>query len=408
MISRLRIRLITASMLSLLIVLTSIIGGVNILNYRGIVDDADSVLYLLKDGGGKFPSAPEQAQWRETGPRFRSPELKFETRFFSVTLDERGEIVSSDMGRIAAVDAQSAESFATLAISQTSDSGFVNIYRYLRYDEDGKTRILFLDCGRMLAGFHSVLLSSISVSLAGLIAVLVLMLLLSGRIIKPVLDSYEKQKRFITDAGHEIKTPITIIDADAELLEMEFGRSEWLDDIRTQSARLTALTADLITLSRMEEAEQIQMIDFPLSDLVSETCISFQTLARTRNRHMELSIQPMLSFYGNEKNIQQLISLLLDNAVKYSNEGGNIRLCLEKQSKSIVLTVENTVDTISQDTVRNMFERFYRSDPSRNSAVKGYGIGLSIARAIVAAHKGKIHAESPDGHFLKITVSFPQ
>ena len=408
MIRRLRMRLITASMLSLLIVLSAILGGVNILNYQGIVDDADSVLNLLREGGGRFPAAPENVNWRETGPRFKSPELGFEARFFSVTLDEDGEILSSDMIQIAAVDAQSVESFAHLAASQSSDSGFADNYRYLRYDEDGNTRILFLDCGRMLAGFHSVLLSSVCVSMAGLIAVLILMILLSGRIVKPVLVSYEKQKQFITDAGHEIKTPITIIDADAELLQMEFGQSEWLDDIRAQAARLTALTGDLITLSRMEEAERLAMIDFPLSDLVSETTTSFQTLARARNRNMTLSVQPMLSFCGNEKSIRQLVSLLLDNAVKYSNDGGSIRLRLEKQNKSIVLTVENTVDEISPATVGNMFERFYRGDPSRNSAVKGYGIGLSIAKAIVVAHKGKILAESPDGRRLKITVSFPQ
>ena len=408
MIRRLRIRLITVSMLSLLIVLTLILGGVNILNYRGIVNDADSVLALLKEHGGKFPTHSAEVNWRETGPRFQSPELTFETRFFSAQLDSEGQLLSTDTGRIAAVDSETVADFADQAMKKNDACGFVGDYRYLRYEDGDTTRFLFLDCGRMLAGFRAVLLSSACVSIAGLIAVLVLMVLLSGRIVKPALLSYEKQKQFITDAGHEIKTPITIIDADAELLELEFGKSEWLDDIRAQTDRLTSLTGDLITLSRLEEAEAMQMIDFPLSDLVSEASASFQALALTRNRRMEVFIQPMLSLCGNEKSIRQLVTLLLDNAMKYSDDGGSIRLRLEKQGKSILLTLENTVNEITQDTVRNMFERFYRGDPSRNSAVKGYGIGLSIAKAIVAAHKGKIHAESRDGHSLKITVTFPQ
>lgn len=408
MIRKLRARLIMVSMLSLMIVLTLILGGVNMLNYRGIVADADSVLRLLMEGGGQFPAAPDSVNWRETGPRFQSPELMFEARFFSVLLDGQGEILSSDMGKIAAVDAGSVETFARRAMNQRSDGGFIGDYRYLRYGEGEDTRILFLDCGRMLAGFRAVLLSSAGVSMAGMIAVLLLMILLSGRIVKPISLGYEKQKQFITDAGHEIKTPITIIDADAELLEMEFGQSEWLDDIRAQSRRLTALTGDLITLSRMEESAAMQMIDFPVSDLIAETAASFQSRALTRNLRMELSVQPMLSLCGNEKSIRQLVSLLLDNAVKYTDDGGRIALRLEKPGKALVLTVENSVDGISQETVKNMFERFYRGDPSRNSSVKGYGIGLSIAKAIVAAHKGKIHAESHDGRSLKITVTLPQ
>lgn len=408
MIRQLRVRLIMASMLSLLIVLALILGGVNVLNYRGIVDDADSVLSLLKENGGQFPARPADVKWHETGPRFKSPELMFEARFFSVQLDANGRLLSTDTGRIAAVDSESVETIARRALAEKHSGGFVDDYRYMRYEDGDTTRFLFLDCGRMLAGFRSVLLASMTVALAGLLAVLVLMVLLSGRIVKPVSVSYEKQKRFITDAGHEIKTPITIIDADAELLEMEFGRNEWLDDIRAQTRRLTSLTGDLIMLSRMEEAEKMQMINFPVSDLIVETAASFQALALTQNRRMELSIQPMLTLCGNEKSIRQLVTLLLDNAMKYSNDGGSICLWLEKQSKGIALTVENSVDEISEETVRNMFERFFRGDPSRNSAVKGYGIGLSIARAIVNAHRGRIQAESPDGRSLKITVLFPQ
>lgn len=407
MIRRLRRRLVLVSMLSLLIVLAVILGGVNVLNYRGIAADADSVLEMLQQSGGQFPPLPADVNWRDAGPRFQSPELMFEARFFSVQMDANGALLDADTGQIAAVDSESVEVYARHAFGQARDRGFADDYRYLRYNDGDSIRILFLDCGRMLAGFRSVLLTSLVVALVGLAAVLALILLLSGRIVQPVLLSYEKQKRFITDAGHELRTPLTIIDADAELLEMEQGGSPWLDDIRVQIKRLTSLTGDLVTLSRMEEAESLQRIDFPVSDLVAETAASFQALARTQNRQMHLNIQPMLTLCGDEKSIRQLVTLLLDNAVKYSPEGGSISLRLERQGRCIVLAVENTAADLRPETVKNMFERFYRGDPSRNSAVRGYGVGLSIARAIVAAHKGRIQAEST-GQTLTITATFPR
>lgn len=404
MIRKLRIKLVAASMLSLILVLAVIIGASHILNYRGILSDADSVLALLQK---RSSGTPADVDWHKAGSRFQSPELMFEIRFFSVLMDADGQVVSKDVRRIASVDDESVLQYALRAYQKGAACGFVDDFRYLRYEEDDATRIIFLDCGRTLAGFYAMLLNSMAVCLFGLCAVLLLILLLSGRIVKPISISYDKQKQFITDAGHEIKTPITIIDADAELLEMEYGQSEWIQDIRAQSKRLADLTNDLICLSRMEEAVEIPMIDFPISDLVSEAAGSFQALARTQNKAFSLSVQPMLSYHGNEKNLRQLVSILLDNAIKYSNDGGSIRVGLERQNRVLLLTVANTADGLSRETLRNMFDRFYRGDSSRCSQTKGYGIGLSIAKAIVAAHKGKIRAESKDGTELEITVSLP-
>ena len=252
----------------------------------------------------------------------------------------------------------------------------------------------------MLAGFEAVLFTSAGISAVGLIAVFLLILLLSGRVIRPVCAAYEKQKRFITDAGHELKTPLTIIDADAALLAMEYGKNEWLDDICIQAKRLSTLTNDLIYLSCMEETGKMELIELPISDLVSETASSFQALAVTQNKTFILDIQPMLTCCGNDKGIRQLISILLDNALKYSGDRGAIRLQLEKRGCFISLTVSNSADSISEETVSSMFDRFYRADPSRNSSIHGYGIGLSIARAVVNAHRGKISAEASDGQFI--------
>ena len=407
MIRKLRTRLVLASMLSLVAVLGVIMGGLNLMNYQRIVRDSDGVLALLGENGGQFPRIDDNYKWPERGPRYRSRELPFEMRYFSVLLDGDGNVLDTRTDRIAAVGAEAARDYARAVFESGGTKGFQGIYRYLRRDEAEGVRIIFLDCGRLLTQFHSVLGRSVLISAIGLAAVFLLIALLSARIVRPIARSYEKQRRFISDAGHEIRTPITIIDADAEILEMDLGDNEWLSDIRQQTARLAELTNDLIFLSRMEEQEQATMIEFPLSDVVSETAASFQALALTRGKTFVMDVAPMLSMVGNEKQIGQLVSILLDNAIKYSDEAGEIRLSLKKQNKSIRLAVENTVEAISREVMDNMFERFYRGDASRNSGTKGYGIGLSIAKAVVEAHRGKITAESADGRKVTITAVFP-
>ena len=199
-----------------------------------------------------------------------------------------------------------------------------------------------------------------------------------------------------------------MIQADAQLLESEIGENEWLADIRRQAERLTGLTNDLIYLSRMEEEQpKLSLIEFPLSDVAEETAQSFLAPARTQGKTLSLAIEPMLSFYGEEKSIRQLLSILLDNALKYSPEGGEISLSVRKQNRSVVLTVSNpSVRPLEKGEQAQLFDRFYRGDPSR-SGEGGYGLGLSIAAGIAAAHRGKIRAESPDGVCLVITAVLP-
>ncbi|MBQ8506858.1 MAG: GHKL domain-containing protein [Clostridia bacterium] len=406
MIRRLRFKLVLACMLALLIVLMVVIGSLNIAHYTNVVRSSEDMLALLRENGGEFPRDRMPFRMPAASQEFNSPELPHTTRYFSALISE-GEIIESDVSRISAVDEDTLGIYVARAIEKKRDSGFTGNYRYLRYPEGENTRVLFLDCARVLSSFREVRRLSVTASALGYIAVFLLMLFLSGRIVRPVSESYEKQRRFITDAGHEIKTPLTIINADAEILGMEQGENEWLADIRSQTARLSALTSDLICLSRMEEQQKPEMIPLPLSDLVIETAASFQALARTQEKRFFIHVQPMVSICGSQKSLCQLISILLDNALKYSNHGGEICLSLEKQGKGARISVENSVDFISPETIKNMFDRFYRGDPSRSSDVKGYGIGLSIAKAIAAAHKGRIAAASPDGKSLKITVTLP-
>lgn len=408
MIKKLRLKLILAAMLSLLIVLSVILGTAAVLNYRRILSSADATLAVLADNGGRFPDSMfDKGSFPKSGRRF-SPELPYESRYFSVTLGEDGTILLINTGKIAAVDSSAAVDYARRATERERPEGFVGDYRYTLRSDGDRTEIVFLDCSRDLNGFRSFLFISLQVSSVGLLGVLLLLFILSGRIVKPFSENYEKQKRFITDAGHELKTPLTIIDADAEVLEMDFGENEWLRDIQNQTKRLADLTISLIILSRMEEEQvRTEMIAFPLSDVAEETVETFQALARTHGKSLTGDIQPMLSMRGDEKAIRQLLSILLDNGVKYAQEGGRISLTLEKQKNFIRLTVFNTAQSVSPESLPHLFDRFYRADQSRNSQTGGYGLGLSIAQAIVSAHRGKISASTSDGQSLLITVTFP-
>lgn len=413
MIRKLRIKLILASMLSLLLVLTIIFTSVGILNYRRILQDADSILSILAQYDGNFPvgNRLEDAFSSTDGPpkgdRLFSPELPYESRYFSVFLTEEGTIISVNTGKIAAVDTQAAIEYAQQVFNGGTLRGFVGEYRYITYASGDEIHIIFLDYGREIRAFRTFLVTSAGVGFVGLLAVLLLLVVLSGRIVKPFSENYEKQKRFITDAGHELKTPLTIIDADAEVLEMDIGENEWLHDIKNQTKRLAQLTNSLVLLSRMEEQPQVEKIEFPLSDLAEEVLETFQALAKTHNKTIAGQIEPMLSMTGDEKAIRQLITILLDNAVKYSSEGGEIRLSLKKQKNTLQLGVLNPVESISKEDLSHLFDRFYRTDKSRNSKTGGYGLGLAIASAIVNTHKGKITASTQNEKSLLIMATFP-
>lgn len=403
MIKRLKNKFVILAMLCLTLLLAVIVTGMNVINYSALAIEADETLRLLSKNKGFFPDFKGKKF-----PPHMSKETPYESRYFSILLNEKGKVIQIDTARIAAVDRKAAIAFATDVFDKSNSSGFVDNFRYMRYAEGANVRITFLDCGRKLRTFRIFLSASIGMSLLGLFLVFWVILFFAGKIIRPVAESYEKQKRFITDAGHEIKTPLTIINANTDLLEMEFGENECLLDIKQQAARLTSLTNDLVYLARMEESEgSLEMIDMPISDVVSETVAPFQAVAQGQEKELQCSIQPMLSMKGNQKAIQQLVSILMDNALKYSPAGEAVIVSFAKQGKTICLDVYNkTLTPVSQDDLSHVFERFYRTDRSRNSETGGHGIGLSVAKAIVFAHGGKIQAWAEDEKSFHISIMF--
>ena len=408
MIQKIKIRFISVAMAALFVLLAVIVTGMNIVNFNSIIQDADIKLELLSQNKGRFPEFSPDKRWPI--PPGMTQETPYELRYFSVLLTESGELVQADTTRIKAIDNASAVAYATKALKEEKTNGFIGNYRFTLAVEDTALRISFLDCSREVFSFRSFLISSICMALVGYLSFFFVILFFSNRITRPVTESYEKQKRFITDAGHEIKTPLAIIKADVDVLEMEYGENEWLEGIQTQVKRLADLTNDLVYLSRMEETEtNLQMIEFPLSDVVSEAAQAFQAVAQAQGKTFHCAVESMLSLTGNEKSIRQLVSILMDNAMKYSPPGGYISLSAHSQNRSVCLSVFNTsANPIEKQDLPHLFERFYRMDSSRSSLTGGYGIGLSVAKAIVSAHNGKITAASQDGQSLQINIQLPQ
>ena len=414
MIRKLKWKFVLAAMLSLLIVLGLLIALINIFNYVNVVREADETLALLAENEGTFPKrldGPDGDPRRDEhgfGRRNYSDELPFQSRYFSVTLDEDGTVCASNLDNVVTVDQTTAVEMALKAAKKGREKGFSGDYRYLGKEVDGKTRWIFLNRERELSTARSFLLISTLISVGGLLLVFLLMVLLSGRIVRPIAQSYEKQKRFITDAGHELKTPITIINADADVLEETVPDSEWIQDIHKQTARLSALTNNLIYLSKMEEeSAKPLMIEFPLSEVVSDTAQPFSTVARTQAQSFSTDVQPLLSMTGDEASIRKLVTILLDNAVKYTPKNGRIALALRRSGRTIRQAVENTAEGLQKGNMDRLFDRFYRTDTSRHSETGGFGLGLAVAKAVTEAHGGKIHASSPDGNSLVVEALFP-
>lgn len=409
MIKNLRKKFIFVAMLSVTLVLVAIMATINVVNYINIVKSKDSVVSFLCDNNGEFPQNVKGDNRSESVPPQKpdgnfSPEMPFETRYFSVRLDKDGNVTYSDVKNIAAITEEKAEEYAKNLFSKNATKGFEGNYRYGSVEKDGEMLYVFVDATRDLDTFGSFLSMSVFISVAGLLLVFVLVVIFSKAVFKPVEESYKKQKSFITNAGHDLKTPLTIIGADAEVIELENGASEWTDDIKKQISRLSSLTEKLVFLAKMDESETaLQRSEINLSEMVAETAASYDALALSKNLKLGINVEKDVLYSGNEETLRQAIALLLDNAVKYAKS--EIKVSVKKLGGGAALEFSNDVENIGKGNHDEFFERFYKGDDSRNSNVGGHGIGLSVVRSIVEAHKGKIAAESPDDHTIVFRIT---
>ena len=407
MIKKLKIKFIVLGTSVLFALLAAIVFAMNLVNYRSMINEADGIISLISENNGAFPDNFQPSNM--VSIRI-STETAYESRFFSIAFDKNGNITNVNTNQIMSVDSGTAVKYGYKIYESGSKNGFLGIYRYVVTQDHDNTIVTFLDCDRRLSYYNNFLSTSLIMAAIGLGAGFLIIFIFSGRIVRPVAESYKKQKQFITDAGHEIKTPLAIINANVDLLEIESDEeNESLVDIRNQVERLRILTDDLIMLSKIEEGGQIMnMANFSLSDTVNESADSFYALAESQNKNIVCNIAPDICICGDKNYILQLNNILIENAIKYSSPSTDITVSLIKNGKYAELSIHNFTETeVDGSKLNSIFDRFYRTDSSRNSETGGYGIGLSVAKGIVSSHSGKISAATSDGHDFKITAVFP-
>lgn len=392
MLKKMRWRFIAAAMSAFLAVILTLLCFVNIWNYQSVADQQDEILSRLLEVDRAAMELPEGQLIPpfDSMERF-SKEVPYMIRFFSVYYDGSGAVTRVNQRYIASVSASDAVDYAGRALAGGREKGYDGGYRYLVKRTAHSTVVLFLNSEKELQAAESLLLITLAIAGICLAILFLLVVLFSHRAIAPYLRNLEVQKQFITNAGHELKTPLTAISASAEVLAMEDGENEWVRSIQTQTGRLSRLVTDLVTLSRLNEEDPFPLrAEFSLSEALWELTEPFVPLAQARDRHFTQQIEEGLRLCGDRAAIQQMVSVLLDNALKYSPRGSDIRFSARRGGRHLLLEVENTA-TEKLDVSR-LFDRFYRADESHSGAVGGTGIGLSIARATAEAHGGSISA----------------
>jgi len=268
-----------------------------------------------------------------------------------------------------------------------------------------ETVIVFLDNSEEILSYARVLFLSGGIGIICWILMLFMVMFLSQKAIRPIAENIERQKQFVTNAGHEIKTPLAIILANTEAMELYNGENKWSKNIREQTVRLNGLMKNLLLLAKIDEgAADIIKSEISLSELVSENVRAFAEPLNLRSITLQIEIQPKVIIKANKEQMSQLISILLDNASKYTNDNGTVIVSLQQSDKRIKLLIKNSCEKLPDTPPDKLFERFYRDDKARTQKTGGYGIGLSVARSIAETNKGSITAVYENPNFVSFTV----
>ncbi len=410
MIYRLQKRFILISTVAVLTVVALVFGVILVLNISSMNRNMDMLADRVSEGGGRFPGSMQEKPPHDKMPppndqsfEFITPETPFATRHFTVFFDKKGEVARTNTESIYSITEEVAVEYAESVLDDEDTRGWIDNYRYKVFATEMGKGVVFVD-GSMS---RSSLMQSMTIAgfvLLGCAAlVLILIFLLSKKAVKPIAESYEKQKQFITDANHELKTPLTLILANLDIAEAELGKSEWLDDIRSEGHRMTELVNHLVALSRMdEEGQPLSVSEVAFGQLVTDTVAEFEPLARERGKAITAAVEGEITYHGDEALLRRLVGILMDNAIKYCDQGGEIRVSIGK-GRRIVLTVENTYAGVGELELNRLFDRFYRADKARKFT-GGYGVGLSMAKAIAERHKGEITAYKKDAAHIGFKV----
>ncbi len=350
---------------------------------------------------GQNAASEERREERENSLDALSSEFRYSARYFTAAFSEEGELTNLNTSRSMRLTKEEAQAMAARAYERGRDSGRDSYFYYRTgLDVKGTTHLVFLNCASMILSNLRILYITLLIGAAGMVISLVLLYFLSYRVIQPELENARRQKQFITNASHELKTPLAVIRANTEIEEMMNGESEWTRSTMRQVDRLSGLVQNLVMISRAQEREDRSvMTAIDVSKNVEETVRPFESLAQQEEKQLIIDIMPDIHMVADESKIRQLASLLIDNAFKYCDEKGRIRVQLDtlKKGKTVRLIFSNTFAEGAGVNYSRFFERFYREDESHNVDKGGYGIGLSIAESICQQYGGSISVSWKNG-----------
>ena len=402
MIQEIRRRFIRIAVAVLSIAMILLAGIINVVNYVSVRSELLKTLENLSfreidvQPGRKSPSRRQQNALDEA-------------RYFVALRNEAGEIFLLGRTRIQSGTSDELKEIAARALSSGKESGSAGNYLFMTRSGMRGEMVLLLNVETKMDSVRRLLLVSALTCLGGILLAWLTMSLISSRAIQPMIQNVIRQKQFITDAGHELKTPLTVISANMDALSLTVQKNEWIEDTQKQVSNMRGLVNNLIYLSRMdEEGAHLQKEDLNFSELVTEQAESFQGMAEFMGKSFRLAVRKDIRLTGDRDALKRLISQLCENAVKYAPEEDTIELSLNQEGHTVRLVSENGLtEPLSPENLKHLFDRFYRPDLSRSRESGGYGIGLSMARAIMERHDGRIWAEQTDLGRIRFVCEFP-
>lgn len=408
MIKTLQRKFIFSAMVAVSVLLLALLGAINTTN---IVLSSNQTETLLNDiaESEKSPINQPPSNLGNPSDNFSMPihfnDRKLSSVFFVARVSYSGDIIQIDTSRMAFIDEETAKQITEQAIGMSSNRGEAAGFQFKSIDDGKGMLYVFLDVSNQTFSVFRILLLSILAGFVCWLLMLILVIFLSKKAIRPIAANIERQKQFVTDAGHEIKTPLAIILANTDALELHNGENKWSKNIREQTLRLSGLMQNLLTLSKIDESNiNATKEKFSLSIVVNDTMEMFHEMLLQKHLALIKNFQPEIEICANKELITRLISILIDNAVKYSSDGGSITAKLFKSDKTACFEIANQCNRLPDCPPEKLFDRFFRADMARTQKSGGYGIGLSAAKSIAEAHGGTVKAKYFENNIIIFSV----
>ena len=389
MIKQLQRKFVVTSMIVILFITGSVFAVITAVSYNMLNSQLDQTLNLIIENDGYLP---EYKEIREAISQVIKNATAGFSKYFSIKLNYDNEIIETDIEYMPTIDEDEVANILDEVLEDNKETGYYGNYRYKIVNKGEYKLVVFLDCEEELDTLRKSIRQSIIIIVSGLLISCLIVFALTKKAIRPIMENIDNQKQFITNASHELKTPLAVITADVDVLEMTMGEdNEWVSSIKSQANRLNVLVKSLLSLSNIEEGKQdFKAESVEIVSVIKEILKDFKALLQ--NKNVEFDNEKEIIMNADINMMKQLVTIFLDNAIKYTPDGGKIIIQVEKQGKYTKMEFSNTCENVKNINVNKLFERFYRADKSRNKTKEGYGIGLSIAQSIVQIHHGKINA----------------